>query len=199
MSEAPPLRPPEALVGPATAGARLLPYDGVWPRISPDSFIADGAVVIGDVEIAEDVGIWFNCVIRGDEHMVRIGARANIQDGTVIHVHSLKQGTHIGADVTVGHMALLHACTLEDGAFVGMGAVVLDEAVVEGRGMLAAGAMLTPGKRVPAGELWAGRPARFARKLAPEETAGMDLTIETYLARARDYLRARRRAAGTGT
>ncbi len=199
MSGTPLFSPPEALIGPATAGARLLPYRGAWPRISPEAFIADGTVVIGDVEIADGVGVWFNCVIRGDEHAVRIGARSNIQDGTVIHVHSLKQGTYIGADVTVGHMALLHACTLEDGAFVGMGAVVLDEALVEGRGMLAAGAMLTPGKRVPAGELWAGRPARFARKLTPEETAGMDVTIETYLARAREYLRTRREAAETGS
>lgn len=184
--------PPGHLVGPATAGARLLPYRGQWPRISSEAYIADGAVVIGDVEIAEDVGVWFNCVIRGDEHAVRIGARTNIQDGTVIHVHSLKQGTTIGADVTVGHMALLHACTLEAGAFVGMAAVVLDEAVVEGGGMLAAGAMLTQGKRLPAGELWAGRPARFSRKLTEAEIAGMDVTIENYRTRAKEYLRARR-------
>ncbi len=192
MSAGESFRPPGTPTGPATEGARLLGYRGVWPRISPEAFIADGTAVIGDVEIAEDVGVWFNCVIRGDEHAVRIGARSNIQDGTVIHVHSLKQGTHIGADVTVGHMALLHACTLEDGAFVGMGAIVLDEAVVEGRGMLAAGAMLTPGRRVPAGQLWAGRPARFARKLTDEEIAGMDVTIRNYLDRAREYLRVRR-------
>lgn len=191
-TSAPIFEPPEHLVGPATAGSRLLPYRGQWPRISPEAYVADGTVVIGDVEIAEDVGIWFNCVLRGDEQAIRIGARTNIQDGTVIHVHSLKQGTTIGADVTVGHMALLHACTLEEGAFVGMGAVVLDEAVVEGRGMLAAGAMLTPRKRVPAGELWAGRPARFARKLTEDEIADMDVTIENYAKRAKEYLRARR-------
>ena len=98
---------PEALQGPATRGATILPYKGQWPRISPEAYIANGCQVIGDVDIAEDVGVWFNCVIRGDEHAVRIGARTNIQDGTVIHVHSLKQGTMIGADVTVGHMALL--------------------------------------------------------------------------------------------
>ena len=192
MNDGRPFRTPETLVGPATSGARLLPYRGQWPRISPEAYVADGAIVIGDVEIAADVGVWFNCVIRGDEQVVRIGARTNIQDGTVIHVHSLKQGTYIGADVTVGHMALLHACTLEDWAFVGMGAVVLDEAVIEGRGMLAAGAMLTPGKCVPTGELWAGRPARFARKLSEDELASMCVTIDNYRGRAKEYLRARR-------
>ena len=183
---------PGRLYGPATEGASILPYRGEWPRIAPDAFIADGCQVIGDVEIGGEASIWFNCVIRGDEHGVRIGARTNIQDGTVIHVHSQKQGTYIGADVTVGHMALLHACTVEDGGFVGMGAIVLDEAVIESGGMLAAGAMLTPGKRLPAGELWAGRPARFARKLTNEEVAGFPVTVENYRGRGQEYLRARR-------
>ena len=142
---------------------RILPYKGQMPRIAPDAYVADGAMIIGDVTIASLANVWFNCVVRGDEQAVTIGERTNIQDGCVIHVHSLKQGTYIGADVTVGHMCLLHACTLEDGAFVGMGAVVLDEAVIEGGAMLAAGAMLTPGKRIPKGQLWAGRPAKFMR------------------------------------
>lgn len=170
--------------------AATYPYRGVTPRIAPDAFIAPGTSVIGDVEIAAQANIWFNCVIRGDEQKVTIGERANIQDGTVIHVHSLKQGTYIGRDVVVGHMCLLHACTIEDGGFVGMGAIVLDEAVIEGQGMLAAGALLTPGKRLPAGELWAGRPARFSRKLRPEEIEGMTWTIENYALRAQEYRRA---------
>ena len=170
-------------------GALVHPYKGVVPRIAADAFIADGAQIIGDVDIASRANVWFNCVIRGDEHAVTIGANTNIQDGTVIHVHSLKQGTYIGADVTIGHMSLLHACTLEDGAFCGMGGIVLDGAVIEGGGMLAAGAMLTPGKRIPHGELWAGRPARFARKLTAEELDGMHETITIYADRAQEYLR----------
>ncbi len=168
----------------------LLPYNGTMPRVAPDAFIADGTQVIGDVDIASRANIWFNCVIRGDEHAVTIGANTNVQDGTVIHVHSLKQGTHIGADVTIGHMSLLHACTLEDGAFCGMGAIVLDGAAIEGGAMLAAGAMLTPGKRIPHGELWSGRPARFARKLTAEELDAMPQTIENYAGRAQEYLKA---------
>ena len=172
-------------------GATLLPYRGDRPRIDATAFVAEGCRIVGDVEIGAEANIWFNCVIRGDEHKVRIGARTNIQDGTVIHVHSAKQGTWIGADVTVGHMALLHACTIEDGGFVGMGAIVLDEAVIEGGGMLAAGAMLTPGKRLPAGELWAGSPARRARALTDEERAGFAVTVENYRARGQEYRRAR--------
>jgi carbonic anhydrase/acetyltransferase-like protein (isoleucine patch superfamily) len=175
---------------------RLIPYKGQLPRIADDAYVADGAMIIGDVDIASRANIWFNCVIRGDEQSVTIGERTNIQDGCVIHVHSLKQGTYIGSDVTVGHLTLLHACTLDDGAFVGMGSVVLDQAVIEGGAMLAAGAMLTPGKRIPSGELWAGRPARFARKLTAEEMDGMTLTIDNYAARGQEYLRARTEGEG---
>ena len=174
------------------SGATLLPYRGTWPRIDPTAFVAEGCRIVGDVEIGAEANIWFNCVIRGDEHKVVIGPRSNIQDGTVIHVHSAKQGTFIGADVTVGHKALLHACTVEDGGFVGMGAIVLDEAVIEGGGMLAAGAMLTPGKRLPAGELWAGSPARRARALTEDERAAFAGTVENYRARGQEYRRARR-------
>ena len=173
------------------SAATLLPYRGARPRIDATASVADGCRIVGDVEIGAEANIWFNCVIRGDEHAVRIGARSNVQDGTVIHVHSAKQGTYIGAGVTIGHKALLHACTVEDGGFVGMGAIVLDEAVIEGGGMLAAGAMLTPGKRLPSGELWAGSPARRVRALSDEELAGFPVTVENYRARGQEYRRAR--------
>jgi carbonic anhydrase/acetyltransferase-like protein (isoleucine patch superfamily) len=176
-------------------GPTILPYNGTLPRIAADAFVAAGCCIVGDVTIEAGASVWFNCVVRGDERNVTIGARTNIQDGTVIHVHSLKQGTYIGRDVTVGHMALLHACTVEDGGFVGMGAVVLDGAVVEGGGLLAAGALLAPGKRVPAGELWAGRPARFVRKLTDEERAGMVETVDNYAKRAQTYLKERQAGA----
>ncbi len=96
--------------------ALLLAYGDKTPRIAPDAFVAPGSVIVGDVEIASGASIWFNCTLRADEAAIRIGARSNLQDGTVVHVHGRKQGTTIGSDVTVGHMVLLHACTLEDGA-----------------------------------------------------------------------------------
>lgn len=171
----------------ADARAIILPYRGVRPRIAEDAFIAPGAVVVGDVEIGAGTSVWFGCVIRGDEESIRIGERVNLQDGTVVHVHSRKQGTIIGDDVTVGHQVLLHACTLESGAYVGMGATVMDEAVVEGGAMLAGGALLTPRKVVRRGELWAGRPARLMRKIAPDEAAQLAGTARLYAERAQHY------------
>lgn len=138
---------------------------GKVPHIADDVFIAPGSSVIGDVTIGAGSSIWFNCVLRGDVEAIRIGTGTNIQDGTVIHVTSAKHGTHIGNDVLVGHMALLHGCTVEDRGFIGMGAIVMDACVVESEAMVAAGALLTPGKRVKAGELWAGRPAKLVRVL----------------------------------
>ena len=165
----------------------ILPYKGKWPKIADDVFIAPGASVIGDVEIGAGSSVWFNTVIRGDENPIRIGERVNIQDGSVIHVHSKYQGTYIGNDITIGHMALLHACNIHDKAFVGMGSIVLDQCTIETHGMLAGGAMLTPGKTVKAGELWGGRPARPMRELSEEEIAGFDLSFESYADRAEEY------------
>jgi carbonic anhydrase/acetyltransferase-like protein (isoleucine patch superfamily) len=147
----------------------ILPYRGIFPRIAASAFIAPGAVVTGDVEIGEGASIWFGCVVRGDVAPIVIGANSNIQDCSVVHGSTGKPPTWIGANVTIGHMALIHACRLEDGAFVGMKACVSDGAVVEGGAMVAAGALVTPGKRVPRGELWVGNPARFMRALAEKE------------------------------
>ena len=171
----------------------LLPYRGVMPRIHPSAFIAPGAVVIGDVEIGAESSVWFGCVIRGDVNKVRIGARSNIQDGTVIHVASGEQPvsatskiptngypTLIGDDVTVGHMALLHACVVKSRGFVGMKSIVMDGAKIESNGMLATGAMLTPGKIVGGGELWAGSPAKFWRRLTDADLAQFDLRAGQY-------------------
>src|SRR5579872_4659787 len=139
----------------------ILPYKGEYnpkgisPTISPQAFVAPGAAVVGDVQIGADSGIWFGCVVRGDVNIVRIGRRTNVQDGTVIHVTRRTGPTIIGDGVTIGHSALLHACTLHDHCFVGMRATIMDGAVVESGGWLAAGALLTPNKRVPRGQLWA--------------------------------------------
>ena len=165
----------------------ILPYEGKWPKIADDVFVAPGASVIGDVEIGAGSSVWFNTVIRGDDNPVRIGERVNIQDGSVIHVHSKFQGTYIGNDITIGHMALLHACNIRDKAFVGMGSIVLDQCTIETHGMLAGGAMLTPGKTVKAGELWGGRPAKPMRELSEEEIAGFDWSFESYAERAQEY------------
>jgi carbonic anhydrase/acetyltransferase-like protein (isoleucine patch superfamily) len=170
----------------------IRPHNGVFPRIAPDAFVAETAVVIGDVEIGAGASIWYGCVLRGDSNSIRIGARTNIQDGTIVHVNHEREsavGTKatIGADVTVGHMALLHACTLEDGSFVGMKACVMDGAVVEGGAMLAAGALLTPGKRVKRGELWAGSPARLMRPLSDKEVAYLAYSAHHYAELAQTY------------
>lgn len=177
-----------------TAKPYILPYkgeyapEGVFPRISAQAFIAPGAAVIGDVEIGADTGVWFGCVIRGDVNSIRIGARTNIQDGTVIHVTRHTGPTTIGNGVTIGHSVLLHACTLEDNCFVGMRATIMDGVVVESGGMLAAGGLLTPGKRVPSGQLWAGSPAKYFRDLSPEDLAFFPVSAENYVKHAREYL-----------
>ena len=165
----------------------ILPYREILPKIAPSAFIAPTATVIGDVEIGEDAGIWFGCIIRGDVNIIRIGARTNIQDGTIIHVSKDGQGTFIGDDVTIGHMVLLHACTLQSGCFIGMHATIMDDCVVETGGMLAAGALLTPGKRIGAGQLWAGSPARPLRDVGEAERAVIARTIPRYVGLAREY------------
>jgi carbonic anhydrase/acetyltransferase-like protein (isoleucine patch superfamily) len=170
-----------------SSGAIILPYRGTSPRIAADAFIAPGAVVIGDVEIGPGTSVWFGCVIRGDVAPIRIGARTNIQDGTVVHVATADGPTDIGDDVTIGHMALIHACTLADRSFVGMKACVMDRAVVESGAMVAAGSLLTPGKRVPAGQLWAGSPARFVRTLTEDEAVQHRKLCDGYVALGVEY------------
>ncbi len=165
----------------------ILPYKGILPTIHGSAFIAPTAVVIGDTEIGEDTGIWFGCVVRGDVNVIRIGKRTNIQDGTIIHVASKGQGTFIGDDVTVGHMAVLHACTLEDRCFIGMKACVMDGAYVESEAMVGAGALVTPGKRVLRGQLWAGSPARHLRDLTAAEIAFFPESAQHYAGLARNY------------
>ena len=150
-------------------GGRLTPFKGTWPTVADDAYIFHGAQVVGDVGIGAGSSVWHNCVLRGDVNSIRIGTRSNIQDGTVIHVSTRTYPTTIGNDVLVAHMAMLHGCTLQDNAFVGMGAIVMDNTVVETDGMLAAGAMLTPNKIVGRGELWAGRPAKFLRHVSETE------------------------------
>ena len=170
--------------------APLIAYRDVLPRIADRVFIAPGAAVIGDVEIGAGSSVWFGCVVRGDVNVVRIGERTNLQDGTVVHVAKEGQGTFIGSDITIGHMALLHACTLEDGCFIGMRATIMDGCRVERGAMVAAGALITPGKRVKSGELWAGAPAKPIRQLTDEDRLALAKLAPRYVALAADYLAA---------
>jgi len=165
----------------------ILPYKGVLPRIHDSAFIAHTAVITGDVEIGTDSSVWFGCVMRGDVHQIRVGARTNIQDGTIVHCAKGKFPCLIGSDITIGHAAILHACTLEDGCFVGMGATVMDGAIVESGAMVAAGALVPPGKVVKKGELWGGSPAKLMRPLSEAELAFFPVSVKNYVELARDY------------
>ncbi len=168
--------------------AIILPYKGKYPKIADDAFIAANAVIIGDVEIKSGASIWYNCVVRGDVHHIKIGEKTNIQDGTIIHVHRKDGPTIIGRGVTVGHLALLHACTLEDYSFVGMGAKVIDYARVEMHAMVAAGSLIAPRKVVKKGELWAGIPAKFLRPMTQEEIDYIPVSEANYYKLATEYL-----------
>lgn len=159
----------------------VLPWKGVDPVIAEDAFIAPNATIIGDTQIASKASIWFNVVLRGDVSYIRVGERTNIQDGAVVHVSSKELPTLIGADVLIGHMAIIHACTLEDGCFIGMSSTVMDGAVVEKGAMVAAGALVAPGKRVGAGQLWAGTPARYVRDVKLEERNSFPEQIQRYV------------------
>jgi gamma-carbonic anhydrase len=165
-----------------TTGGPFYTLAGVHPRVHPTAFVAPTAAVIGDVEIGAEASVWFHCVLRGDTNLIRIGARSNIQDGSVLHVNPGEgMACLIGEDVTVGHMAIVHAATLHDRAFVAMSAVVLDGAVIESGGVLAAGAVLTPGKRIGPNELWMGSPAKLARVLSEEERMRFAMTAAAYV------------------
>jgi len=159
----------------------IAPINGKTPLIHPDVFVAPGAVVLGDVELGPEASVWYGAVLRGDINWIRIGARSNIQDGTVIHVAHRGQGTRVGREVVVGHRVVLHSCTVEYGALIGMGAVVLDRALVGARALVAAGSVVTPGTEIPAGVLAAGTPARVKRELTPEELAANQAVMLRYL------------------
>ena len=151
------------------------------PTIAEDAFVASNATIIGDTQIGSLSSIWFNVVLRGDVNYIRIGERTNIQDGTTVHVATDSYPTLIGNEVLIGHMAVIHACTLEDGCFVGMSATVMDGALVEKGAMVAAGALVPPGKRVGADQLWAGTPAKFRRDLTELEKAQLVDQIQHYV------------------
>lgn len=173
----------------------ILPYKGIYPKIHPTALIMPGATVIGDVEIGEYSSIWPGVVVRGDVNYIRIGKRTNIQDGTVIHVTRPQIAgengmTIIGDNITIGHKCMLHACTLESECFIGMGSTIIDGATVKTGGMVAAGAVVTYRKEVPAGQIWAGNPAKFMREMKQAEKDFILQSAQNYVNDANDYLTA---------
>ena len=171
------------------AHATVRPFGTLRPTLGTDIVIMEGVRVIGDVTLGDGVSLWYNTVIRGDVHWVRIGAETNIQDNTVLHVTHDRFPLSIGCRVTVGHAARLHGCTIHDETLIGIAATVLDGAVVERHAMVAAGAVVPPGTVVHSGTLVAGVPARPIRNLTEEEIADLPMSAARY----REY--ARRHAA----
>ena len=169
---------------------RLLPYRGIRPTIATEVFIAPGCFVIGDVSIAARASLWYNVVARGDVNTITIGAESNIQDGAILHVDSDNGALRIGERVTVGHQAILHACTLQDECLIGMGATILDQALVERHVLVAAGAVVRPREHLASGSLYAGVPARRVRDLTAEEIAHFARSAAHYVEYAGDHARA---------
>lgn len=183
-------------------GVNIIPINGKTPRIHDSAFIAPGCSIIGDVEIGADSSIWYNCVLRADVNRMVIGQRTNVQDGSVLHCDGPKAGTPegfpliIGDDVLIGHMAMIHGCTIKDRGFVGMGAIAMNGAVIGSDAMLAAGAMLTEGKVMEDRTLWAGRPAKPLRELSDAAIAGMRQGVEHYAENAKVHMAAVSQALG---
>lgn len=174
----------------------LRSYHGKTPQLGQRVYVDPAATVIGAVELGDDVSIWPGAVLRGDVHRIQVGARSNIQDGAIVHV--THDGPYspggcpcvIGMGVTIGHGAVVHACTLGDGCLIGMHATVLDGAVIGAYGFVGAGSLLAPGKVVGAGELWVGSPARFVRKLSDRQIEQLQYSASHYVRLKDEYLAA---------
>jgi len=169
-------------------------FRGIAPRVGARAWVDPGAHLIGDVELGEDASLWPGAVARGDVHFIRIGARTNVQDGAILHVTHDGDYTPggfplvIGADVTIGHAAVVHACTIGDACLIGMRATVLDGAVVQRHAMVGAGALVAPGKVVGEGELWLGNPARCVRRLSADEIEKLYYSARHYVKLKDQYL-----------
>ncbi len=174
-------------------GVSLIPIHGKVPRIHDSAFIAPGCRIIGDVTIGADCSIWYNCVLRADVSRIVIGDRTNVQDGSVLHCDGPHPGDPdgcplmIGEDVLIGHLAMVHGCTIEDRGFVGLGAIAMNKSRIGSDAMLAAGAMLTEGKVMEPRTLWAGRPARFMRELGDAAILGMRMGVAHYVENGRRH------------
>lgn len=166
----------------------LRPYRGQMPRVHPTAFIDDSAQVIGDVEIGEESSVWMCVVIRGDVHRIRIGRRSNVQDSTVVHVMKDTHPTLIGDDVTIGHGAIVHGCTIEDRCLIGMGAIILNGVTVGTGSIVAAGTLLPEGMQVPPRSLVMGSPGKVRRTLSDADLTEIQMYADRYVAYRLDYM-----------
>lgn len=169
------------------SGTSILAFGGVEPRVADSVFVASGARLIGGVTIGADSSIWFNAVLRADEHSITIGSASNVQDNCTIHVTAPEHPAAIGNGVTIGHAAVLHGCTVADHCLIGMGAVLLDGCELEEYTMVAAGSVVPPGRRYPGGSLLLGAPARIVRPLTDAELRHLRAASEHYIDMARGY------------
>jgi len=167
--------------------ALIRAWGGKAPRLADGVWVAEGAVILGDVEIGPGSSVWFGAVVRGDVNHVRVGSRTNIQDHSILHVTSGTHPTSVGDDVTLGHRVTLHGCTVKDRCLIGIGAVVLDGAVVGEDSMVGAGSLVPPGMVVPPGMLALGSPAKVRRELTREEIASFRRSAASYSAYAEQY------------
>jgi carbonic anhydrase/acetyltransferase-like protein (isoleucine patch superfamily) len=160
---------------------------GVRPTLGKDVFVAENASVIGDVHLGDEASVWFGAVLRGDYFPIRIGARTNIQDNSVVHITSGTARTTIGDDVTIGHAAIIHGCTIGSGCLIGMGSIVLDNAVVGDGSFVAAGSLVTPETIIPPGSFVLGRPARVRRPVEDADRLVIEAAAKLYMGYARDF------------
>jgi len=167
------------------AEQQLFKYKNLFPKLAKNVFLAPGVKVIGNVEIGEYSSIWYNSVVRGDVHYIKIGERTNIQDCSMLHVTNGKFSLNIGNSVTIAHAVKLHGCTLKDLSFIGIGATILDGAIVEEKSMVAAGAVILENFVVPSGKLVAGVPGKIIRDLTPEEIESIEESAERYISYAK--------------
>lgn len=150
----------------------IKPVRGKSPEIGKDCFIAENATIVGEVSMGDQCSVWFNAVIRGDVHFIKMGNKVNVQDGAVIHCTYQKSPTTIGNNVSIGHNAIVHGCIIKDNVLVGMGSIIMDDCVVESNSIIAAGAVVTKGTHVEAGSIYAGMPAKKIKDISPELSKG---------------------------
>jgi carbonic anhydrase/acetyltransferase-like protein (isoleucine patch superfamily) len=165
----------------------IAPFAGKTPEIHPSAWVVDSAVIIGDVALGADASVWFHAVVRGDVERIRIGARSNVQDNATVHVTGGRWATLVGDDVTIGHAAVVHGCTVGDRCLIGIGAIVLDGAAIGDDCLVGAGSLVTPGSAIPPRSLVLGAPAKRVRELTPEELAHLRQSAANYVAHARAY------------